>query len=88
MRRLRPQRDRVGRVPAGAEHGTDQCLLGPDQPDVERVAGDALGGDGRLGGVLEGGVVLVVPPEGREDHVGRQQPDGDQDGQGFHTPDQ
>ena len=26
-------------------------------------------------------MVLVVPPEGREDHVGRQQPEGDDGGQ-------
>ena len=63
MPMLDSQRDRIGGVPARAEHGPDEFLLGPDQSDVERVAGDALGGPGGLGGVLQGGLVLVVPPE-------------------------
>ena len=65
MPMTRLQGDRIGGVPTRAEHRTDKFLLGPDQSDVERVAWDALGGPCGLGGVLQGGLVLVVPPEGR-----------------------
>ena len=83
-----PQGHRVGGVPARVEHGPDQVVLGADQADVERVAGDALGGEGRLGGVFEGRVVLVVPPEGREDQVRRQQPQGGDDEKRLGGPDE
>ena len=66
-----PQGHRVGGMPAGIEHRIDNLLLAADQPDIERIAGDALGSDRRLGRVLERRMMLVVPPECRQYHVSR-----------------
>src|SRR5271157_3177965 len=78
--------NRSGGVPAGADHGLDQLVFSPDQADVERVAGDALGGPRGLGGTFEGGLVLVVPPESREYHVSREQPYHGQGSQDLQCP--
>ena len=66
--------NRIGGVPAQADHRLDHFLFGSNQADVERVAGDSRGGPRGLGGPSTGGVVLVVPPESRENHVSREKP--------------
>ena len=66
-----PQGHRVGGSPAGIEHRIDNLLLGSDQADVERIAGNALGGDRRLGRVLQRRMMLVMPPERRQYHISR-----------------
>ena len=75
MRRL-DSAVRIGGVPAaGRSWPGPASVFGRDQADVERVAGNALGGASGLGGVFKGGVVLVVPPQSRENHVSREKPE-------------
>ena len=58
-----PQGHRVGGMPAGIEHRMDNLLLAADQPDVERIAGNALGSDRRLGRVFKRRMMLLMPPD-------------------------
>ena len=65
-------RDGVGGMPAGHGESMDQLGLGPDETDIDRVAGNAIRrGRHHLAG--KGDVVPILePPVFRRDEIGEQ----------------
>ena len=74
------QRDRIGRIPAGGVHGAEHVPDVADQPDIDRIAGNALRGPRHHRQVGEALLVLVMRPEAGQHQIG-EQAIGDEDEQ-------
>ena len=71
------QRDLIGRKPPGRMHRAHQILGVADQPDIDRIAGNALPGACHHRQASEAFLVLVMGPESGQDIC--EQAVGDQD---------
>ena len=72
------ERHGVGGIPAGGGKRADRLLLGPDQPDIQRIAGNSVGGDGHHRPAAQPRLVLVMRPEARQHQIGGEQVDAEQ----------
>ena len=68
----RPQRHRIGGIPAGGMHGAQHVRLVADQPDIDRIAGNALRGPRHHRQSGEPLLMLVMRPDRRQDEIGEQ----------------
>ena len=68
----------IGRIPAGGMHGTQHVAGVADQPDIDRVTWNALRRHGDHGQSGEALLVFVVGPERRQQQIGDEAVDSQQ----------